>query len=242
MTTAGVAWQQGRATARNLAGHGINVDLAPVLDVGRGGFITSRAFGSSPSQVAVRGVAFIRGLLAGGVLPTAKHFPGLGYALATTDTSAVAVTASRGSLTSDFRPFQEAIAAGVPIVLVSTATYPSLGVTVPAACSPTVVKLLRGTLRFKGVLITDALDSPAVTSRFTVPNAALLAIKNGVDMVLAAGATSLDANAISNATYVRLLNAADDGQLPRSVLQTAYQRILALKSRLVEPATSASSH
>ncbi len=66
-------------TAQNLKRHGIDVDLAPVLDVGRGGFITERTFGSTPEQVANRGVAFAAGLSSGGVVATGKHFPGLGY-------------------------------------------------------------------------------------------------------------------------------------------------------------------
>jgi beta-N-acetylhexosaminidase len=143
------------------------------------------------------------------------------------------VSASRKQLTADLQPFRAAITADVPIVLLSTATYPSLGVTEPAACSRTVVTLLRKTLAFRGVLMTDALDSPAVAAHFTVPNAALLAIQNGVDIVLAAGPTSKDANAISIATYDRLLAAVDKGQLSRSVLESAYTRILALKSRFI---------
>jgi hypothetical protein len=76
----------------------------------------------------------------------------------------------------------------------------------------------------------DALSASA--SRSSVPNAALLGVKNGVDMVLAAGPTSKDAKAVSKATFDSLLAGAHDGQLPRGVLQSAYQRILALKSHL----------
>ena len=80
-----------------------------------------------------------------------------------------------------------AVVAGIPIVLVSTATYPSLGVEIPAALSKKVVgTLLRGRLGFRGVVITDALDTDAVTKYEGVPEAALSAIDAGVDMVLAA--------------------------------------------------------
>lgn len=233
MVTPTIANQQGLATAKNLAANGVNVDLAPVFDVARGGFITPRSFGSTPSEVASRGVAFARGLLAGGILPTAKHFPGLGYATTTTDTATVVVQATHEELDADLAPFRAAIRAGVPIVLVSTAIYPRLGDQLPAACSAGVVEgLLRRQLGFQGLVITDALDTPAVTTELTVPDAALAAVKSGADMVLAAGTTSRDANQVSEATYNRLLAAATDGQLSRTTLQLAYQHIIALKQRL----------
>jgi len=97
MTDPIVAEAQGLATARNLASYGINVDLAPVFDVGRGCFITPRTFGSTPSAVSRRATAFARGLAKGGVLATAKHFPGLGYAKTTTDTGPVRSLRLRGS-------------------------------------------------------------------------------------------------------------------------------------------------
>ena len=229
-----IAEAQGLSTARNLASYGINVDLAPVLDVGRGGFIAPRTFANTAAEVSVRGVAFARGLLDGHVMPTAKHFPGLGYASTTTDNGPVVVNASKHNLIEDLAPFQAAITAGVPIVLVSTATYPGLGVKVPAACSGTIVQqLLRKTLAFKGVVITDALDTTAVTKYLTVPSAAVAAIRNGADMVIAAGNTSADANQVSIATYARLLAAARRSSAFESTLALAYKRIVQLKARLV---------
>jgi beta-N-acetylhexosaminidase len=94
MTNARIAGSQGFATAQNLKRNGIGVDLAPVLDVGRGGFITERTFGSTPLQVANRGSAFARGLASGGVIATGKHFPGLGYAESNTDNAPTIVRAT----------------------------------------------------------------------------------------------------------------------------------------------------
>src|SRR5262249_30843233 len=98
MTTTSVTRAQGAATARNLRANGIDVDFAPVLDIGHGGFITSRTFGSSPSQVALRATAFARGLSLGGVAATGKHFPGLGYAWTNTDKTQTIVRASVSQL------------------------------------------------------------------------------------------------------------------------------------------------
>lgn len=239
MLTPQIARAQGVATARNLAHYGINVDLAPVLDVGRGGFITSRTFGHAPATVAVRATAFAQGLIAGSVIPTGKHFPGLGYATTTTDASAVVVHASRAAVLADLRPFRSAVAGGVPLIMVGTATYPSLGVRVPAALSPAVVEgLLRKSLGFRGVVMTDALWTGAVTKYNSVPGAAVQAIAGGVDMVLVAGTTSRSAEAMDKAAFTAVLNAARDKRLAPATITAAYQRIVALKRRLLTPKLS----
>lgn len=237
MSTPALARAQGIATAHNLAHDGINVDLAPVLDVGRGGFITPRTFGNTPRKVAILGTAFAGGLMSGAVIPTAKHFPGLGYATTTTDASAVVVHASRSALLGDLLPYRTAIAAGLPMVMVSTASYPGLGVRVPAALSRSVVTgLLRTTLSFRGVVITDALDTPAITRYVSASRAAVDAIDAGADLVMVAGTTSRGANATSDAAYAALLAAARAGRLPHGILTGAYARIIALKRRLtVQP-------
>ncbi len=233
MRTAAIAAAQGRATARNLRRFGINVDLAPVLDVGRGGFITPRTFGSTPAAVASRGVAFANGLSAGRVAATAKHFPGLGDAVTTTDTSVVVIRASRSALLADLLPFRSAIAAGVPLVMVGTAEYPALGPAIPAAVSRTIVTgLLRTSLGYRGVVITDALVTPAITRHWSVASAAVLAVGSGVDMVLAAGTTSRGADATSRAVFTAELSAARQGRLSSQVLLATYGRIVRLKQRI----------
>jgi beta-N-acetylhexosaminidase len=234
MATPVIAEMQGLGTARTLRSYGINVDLAPVLDVGHGGFITPRTFGFNTAQVSRRGVSFAIGLLKGHVMPTAKHFPGLGYANVTTDNSKVVVTAPKKNILADLTAFRAAIRSGVPIIMISTATYPTLGVAVPAACSNTIVRTyLRGALGFHGLVITDALDTSALTSYFSVPTAAVMAINSGVDMVLAAGTTSRDANQVSTATYSALLAAATHNRISRRTLELTYGQIMALKRRLL---------
>jgi beta-N-acetylhexosaminidase len=233
MTTAAVARAQGLATAHNLARYGINVDLAPVVDVGRGGFITSRSFGPTPATAAARAVAFAQGLAAGHVLATAKHFPGLGYATTTTDSGAVVVGASRAKLLADLAPFSAAVRAGVPLVMVSTAVYPSLGSTVPAATSPAIVGgLLRGRLGFRGVVLTDALDTAGVARYYSTGPASVRSLQAGADAVIAAGVTPRDADAASTGAYRAVLAAARAGTLPRATLERAYTRIAALKAKL----------
>jgi beta-N-acetylhexosaminidase len=232
MTTAGIAKAQGRETARNLRGYGVDVDLAPVLDVAHGGFITDRAFGDEPAMVATRAVAFARGLALGGVVATAKHFPGLGYAQRNTDNARASIGASAPKLNADLLPYRRAIAAGIPMVMMSTAVYPKLGIKVPAACSPAAVTgLLRERLGFQGVVLTDTLYSPAVTAYRPTPQAAVAALAAGVDIVLPGG-SSRTADATSEAVYGAIVAAVKTGALSRQTVAAAYTRVLALKRSL----------
>jgi beta-N-acetylhexosaminidase len=232
MTTAAVARAQGRETARNLRGYGIDVDLAPVLDVGHGGFIAGRTFGDTPADVATRAVAFAHGLALGGVVATAKHFPGLGYARANTDNAREIIRASAPRLNADLLPYKRAISAGLPMVMVSTAIYPRFGIHVPAACSPTAVtQLLRERLGFRGVVVTDTLYSPAVNAYKPTPQAAVAAIAAGVDIVLPGGSTKT-ADAMSEASFRAIVSAVKSGALAQSTVAAAYARVLALKRSL----------
>jgi beta-N-acetylhexosaminidase len=237
MRSATIAEAQGFATARNLRRLGINLDLAPVLDVGRGGFITPRTFGSTPAQVAVRGPAFALGLARGRVTASAKHFPGLGYATLDTDASAATVGATRAQLLEDLTPFRAAIGAGIGTVMVSTAVYPSLATRVPAADSSVIVSgLLRKRLGFRGVIISDALNTPAVNRYFSTTEAARRAVAAGVDLVLAAGVTGdyADTDGASISTYAALVEAVRSGRLSQATVRSAYSRVLVLKARITD--------
>ena len=122
--------------------------------------------------------AFTRGLADAHVAATAKHFPGIGRATSNTDTSLVEIRASRGALERDLAPFRAAIGAGVPMVMISNASYPALD-SKPAPWSPRIQSLLRNELGFKGVTITDALDGAAATRRRTVQSVAVLSAQAG---------------------------------------------------------------
>jgi beta-N-acetylhexosaminidase len=234
MTSATVAHAQGLATGRYLRGLSINTDLAPVLDVpaSPSAFITPRAFSPSADLVASRGVAFAQGVTAAGVAATVKHFPGLGRVNESTDSAPATVTASAAAFARDLRPFKRAIAAHVPALMVGTAAYPAFGDSLPAACSPGVVtKLLRETLHYNGVALSDDLDTPGVSRRIRPLQAAVRAVKVGIDMVYIAGPSGSHADAIGRDAYTTLLKAAKDGTLPLASLQDSYARVAALKKR-----------
>ncbi len=185
---AGVARREGSATARNLRGLGVNVDLAPVLDVARlGGVIaeTERGFGSTGAQVAATAVPFATALQEGGVAATAKHFPGLGAAIENTDFEAQRIDLSKAELRDvDGAPYRAYVNAGGKLVMVSTAIYPAFG-TRPAAFNRRIVKgELRHRLGFRGVTITDSLGSAAVAEFGGRREAAVDGVAAGDDLLL----------------------------------------------------------
>jgi beta-N-acetylhexosaminidase len=187
-----------RAAGRELAALGVDVALGPVADAARPGTaFTGRAFAGDVAALTDRTV---RGWLDAGVLPTAKHFPGLGAAASNTDFVArTAIPAGRAELErTDLPPFRAAIAAGVPLVMASHASYPALDPDRIASQSrPILTGLLRERLGFEGVVVTDSLEARAVTSRSSTATAAVRSMAAGADLLLTTGPGS----------YLRVLRA-----------------------------------
>lgn len=181
----------GSGAGMNLAGVGMNVNLAPVLDVYRkdGDFTDQyeRSYSKSAAAVASCGADFITAQQREGVAATAKHFPGLGPATANqnTDLRSVTISTSAATLRSvDEAPYRDAIAAGVKLVMLSWATYTALDSARPAGLSPTVVGELRNRLGFKGVTVTDALEAGALSSYGSTSQRAVKAAAAGMDLLL----------------------------------------------------------
>jgi len=185
LATPAAAGAASRATARDLRGVGVNVNLAPVADLPDGPVVGGRAFpGPGPPAVAALVRAWVRGARAGGVAPTAKHFPGLAGAAENTDDAQVTIDRPpRPGLV----PFRAAAAAGVPLVMVGHALYPQIDPVHIASQSAAVLRLLRDDVGFSGVAVTDSLEAEAVVSRSQVDVAALRSLRAGVDLLLTTG-------------------------------------------------------
>lgn len=218
-----------RAASRDLRRLGINVNLAPVVDTGAGGALGGRVFEGGPERVAALTAAAVRGYAARpSVAPTAKHFPGLGGAVANTDDTEVAVRRSRRELErEDLEPFRAAIAAGVPIVMASHALYPALDRRRIASQSPRILReLLRRELGFRGVVVTDSIEARAVLARSSVARAAVRSVAAGATIVLSTGPGSY------RDVYDALLARARASKSFRARLREAAARVLALKRRM----------
>ena len=235
-----LARSAGDGAGRNLGSVGINVNLAPVLDVYRqaGNFIDEfgRSYSGNAASVAALGGAFISSQQRTGVAATAKHFPGLGAASRgqNTDLGPVTLRLSTSTLRSvDESPYRAALAAGVRLVMTSWAVYPALDPHRPAGLSPLVIGgELRGRLGFHGVTITDGIDAGAVTPFGSLARRSVLAAAAGADLILCA-ATNPAANSPSiGSTVLHAITSALSGnQLSRSAAQKAADRVLALRSQ-----------
>ena len=236
---ASVAAAAGAGAAATLSGAGLNVNLAPVLDVYRhaGNFIDEfqRSYSSNPATVARLGRAFISAQQRKDVAATAKHFPGLGAASRSqnTDERPVTLNLSLATLRAvDELPYKSAIAAGVKLVMTSWATYPALDPSRPAGLSSKVIGgELRGHLGFKGVTITDGIDAGAVTPFGSLSRRSVLAAGAGADLILCA-ATLPQNNTPSIGITARnaIASAIGAHQLGRAAAQQAAARILVLRA------------
>jgi beta-N-acetylhexosaminidase len=224
--------EQGRLTGRALRDLGVNVDLAPVLDVARpGGTIaeTERGFGATPSAVAATAVPFAAGLQSAGVAATAKHFPGFGTARANTDFAVERIGLSKATLRRvDGAPYRRFFAANGDLVMLSTAIYPAFSPR-PAAFSREIASAeLRGRLGFEGVSITDALETVAVRDFGGPAKAGLAAARAGVDLLL------FTAPGLAARARRALARRLRSGELSRIGFEEAAGRVLRLRHRLGE--------
>ncbi len=216
-----------------LASVGMNVNLAPVLDVFRtaGDFDDQyqRSYSSDPNVAASAGSAFVTAQQQTGVAATVKHFPGLGAATASEDTDAEPVTlnVSLSDLRSiDELPYPAAIAAGVKLVMVSWAVYPALDPNYPAGLSSIVVQQeLRGRLGFQGVTVTDALEAGALENFGTEAQRGVAAAGAGMDLLLCASGQTSQGDDVANG----LVTALGNGQLNSANFNAAVARISALR-------------
>jgi beta-N-acetylhexosaminidase len=223
------ALTEGRKTGEFLKPLGINVNLAPVVDVAHddtADTIASRTYSSDPTTVGRYGAAFVEGMQGAGVAATPKHFPALGLATENTDFAPVTVDASAREVQADLEAFRAPIEAGARLVMVSSAVYPAVSGDEQAVYSSEVIDdLLRRQLGFKGVVISDDLEAPAAGT--SPGDAAFRAIRAGVDLVLFAGT-----NGAAVSAFDALEKSFKKGRLDRNTLRRAYDRIQDLKNAL----------
>jgi beta-N-acetylhexosaminidase len=222
--------RQGEKTGRLLRDAGVNVDLAPVLDVARPNSAIGaehRAFGHHAKAVSSRGNAFAAGLGAAGVAATAKHFPGLGAAPRNTDFAVERIDIPTKKLRAiDERPYRAFVSAHGPMVMVNTAIYPRLS-GLPAALSRRIATdELRSRVGFQGVSISDSLEAASARAVGGPARLARLGAAAGTDLLLYT--SPHDALAGTR----ELTHDLRSGRLGRDGFRTSAARVLALRSSL----------
>jgi len=183
------AMEFARVTAEEMTLVGLNMDLAPVVDVRRGvpeKHLIGRTFGNNPKKVALLGRTVVKVLQENGVMATAKHFPGLGMTSLDPHHCLPTIEADYKEIEDiNLPPFREAIEDGVSAIMSSHAIYPALDPDHPATLSHTILTgLLRETLGFKGLLITDDLEMGAIKEGWGVAEGAADSFEAGADILL----------------------------------------------------------
>jgi beta-N-acetylhexosaminidase len=217
--------------ARALRAGGVNVNLAPVVDVQPprgGGALAGRVYPGGPDQVAALTTAALGAYEQAGIAATVKHFPGLGRATVNTDFGSSTVAASRAAIErDDLAPYRAAGAANVPLVMPGHALYPAYDPANIASQSRVLLTdVLRDQLGFEGVAITDSIEAQAVLDRSGVATAAVRSIAAGADIVLMTGSGSW------NLVYPRLLRRARRDPAFAARVRESAERVLTLKRRL----------
>ncbi len=222
------AYAIGHATAQEARAVGVHHIFAPVADVNNNPFnpiINVRSFGEEPDLVASMVTSFIRGAQDGGVLATAKHFPGHGDTATDSHADLPVLQHSRARLDSlELIPFRRAIDAGVMSVMTAHLAFPLVepDLSIPASLSAKVTQeMLRDDLGFEGLIVTDALDMQAVTAHFEPGELAVRALKAGADMLL----LSEDPYAARDA----ILAAIEQGELTEERIDASVLKILKAK-------------
>jgi len=185
-----LAYEQGRLTAIEGRALGIHIAYAPVLDVNNNPanpVINTRSYGEDPASAARLGAAFIRGVQANGMIATGKHFPGHGDTGVNSHLALPVVTVSRNRLDSvELVPFRAAVNSGVGAIMSFHGAMPALDSSgVPGTLSQKVLTdLLRGELKFTGIIISDAMDMAGVLNQYGAVEAVKRAVTAGVDILI----------------------------------------------------------
>ena len=226
-----LAYDAARITALESRAIGVHVNFAPVVDVNnnaRNPVINTRSFGEEPAAVGRLAAAYVRGLRAGGVLATVKHFPGHGDTDVDSHVGLPIIPYTRERLRAvEWPPFRDGIAAGADGVMMAHIVLPALEAEegLPSTLSRAVIGgVLRGEFGFDGLIFTDSMQMGAVADRWLSGQAAVLALAAGNDVVLH------PADAVAAFDGVR--DAVARGELSAERIRESASRLLRAKARL----------
>ena len=223
----------GAAMASELSAVGVHMNLAPVADLltnRDNPIIKRRSFGGAPDMVTPAVAAYIRGLQSGGVIATAKHFPGHGETTVDSHLDLPRIDFDRARLDAvELAPFRAAIDSGVDAVMVGHLWLSAFDADpLPASLSANIVTgLLRGELGFDGLIMTDALDMDAVDTRYSLGEASVMALEAGADLIVAGAHVGTDS--IRRAMKA-VLAAVESGRLTVERIDESVARMLNLKA------------
>ncbi len=223
------AREAGRITGAESRAIGIHLAFAPTADVNNNPsnpVINVRSFGEDPLLVAAMTTAFVEGVQSAGVAATIKHFPGHGDTDTDSHLALPVIRATRARLDEmELVPFRAAIGAGVQAVMSAHIALPAITHdSTPATLAPSVMTgLLRDTLGFKGVIVTDAMDMRGVGAGYGLGESAVQAVKAGADILLMPPDVPLAIDAV--------VAAVERGEIPAERIAASVRRLLEMKLR-----------
>ncbi len=225
------AFGMAEVMAGELRAVGINMNMAPVLDVNSNPdnpVIGDRAYGDHPEQVCAFGMAVMEGLRNNGVIPCGKHFPGHGDTMTDSHKVLPVVNADRARLDHvELEPFRHAIRRGLPAIMTAHVRYPALDANAPATLSrPILTDLLRNELGFRGVTLTDDMEMGAILNHGNVGESSVKALRAGADMLLLCHRRERQQEAV-----LAIEHAIERGELSPERLTSGVDRIRALKTQ-----------
>lgn len=226
-----LAYEAGRVQGEHLKSLGFNMNLAPVLDVNvnpKNPVIGIRSFGDDPALVSALGRAFVRGQQDAQIVTIAKHFPGHGNTDADSHKALPRMTETLKELMWQIGPFEDVIKDGLDGLMTAHVAMPNVtGDEHPATLSRKILTdLLRKRMGFDGLVMTDELEMEAIATHYGVGKAAVMAISSGADMVLIPWRPEKKTE-----VYESLLEASNNGELPRERLDDAVRHVLEAKVR-----------
>jgi len=229
-----LAYKVGEAIGKESRALGVHQVFAPVADVNNNPnnpVINTRSFGENQYLVADMASAFAKGLQAGGVLATAKHFPGHGDTQTDSHLDLPIISQTKSRLDSvELYPFLRLIEQHIPSIMVAHLEVPSLETkNIPATLSPSIISgLLKKGLGFHGLVVTDALDMGAIVNGFGSDSAAVKAIEAGVDILLVLPDEEKAIDAIENAVKKERISEAQIDESVRKILKYKWSMGLAV--------------
>jgi beta-N-acetylhexosaminidase len=228
--TAAGARSWAKALAGTLADAGINLNMAPVVDldvnptspaIGALG----RSFSANPDVVVAMATIEVDAHRVAGVRTTLKHFPGIGSSTGNTDFGVVDV--SKTWSRTELEPFRRLVAAGrADVVMAGHVVNAKIDATRPASLSRATLDVLRGDIGWKGPVVTDDLQAAAITQRFGADEALLLALETGNDLLLLANQQVYEPAVVRRAVTV-ITGAVAHGRIPASRIEEAWTRVQA---------------
>jgi beta-N-acetylhexosaminidase len=226
----GLTRETGRAIGAELAAVGINLDLGPVADVNSNPdnpVIGTRSFGVDPDHVAAHVAAWVAGLQEAGVAACGKHFPGHGDTAQDSHLELPTIDTDPDTLAGrELVPFAAAVAAGIASVMTSHILVPAVDPDLPATLSGPVLSLLRDRLSYDGVIVSDALDMAGASAGRGIPEAAVLSLIAGADLLCIGAVEDLP---LVRDTQAAIVEAVRSGRLSEQRLVEAASRTAQLR-------------